>query len=350
MEICILLTFGKLRATELMTARIPLPGWCFMEDLFVRAATILAVALATFSSFPGTAQQQQDPPQQQQPATQQSSPIPPVAPTATPQNSTQQNSDTTISPAAAQLKPVTGELVDKLDSKSAKQGDSVVVKTDENLQISEGTEIPKGSKLIGHVTNVQPRGDGKENSQIAIQFDRAELKGGKTLPIESVIQSVSPAGDSQAMSGVSNPPGAYGATSATVPTGGMGSTSGATPSTQGMSSSGNGSMNQNTMDNRPGLASNSTIQPGAANPNTSTSASAPDSAAPGSIIARNGNVAIHTTSVPGILLANDIHGLPFSNASGMLLGARRDVHLDGGTRIVLAVAMAPQGAGSGMSR
>jgi hypothetical protein len=321
-----------------------------MEDLFVRAATIVAVALATFSSFPGTAQQQQDPPQQQQPATQQSSPIPPVAPTATPQNSTQQDSGTTISPAAAQLKPVTGELVDKLDSKSAKQGDSVVVKTDENLQISEGTEIPRGSKLIGHVTNVQPRGEGKENSQIAIQFDRAELKGGRTLPIESVIQSVSPAGDSQAMSGISNPPAAYGSTSASVPTGGMGSTSGATPSTQGMGSSVNGSMNQNAMDNRPGPASNSTMQPGATDPNTVSSSSASGNAAPGSIIARNGNVAIRTTSVPGILLANDIHGLPFSNASGMLLGARRDVHLDGGTRIVLAVAMAPQGAGSGMSR
>jgi hypothetical protein len=321
-----------------------------MDDLFVRAATLVAVALATFSSFPGTAQPQQDPPQQQQqPATEQRSPVPPVSPTATPQNPTeqspsQQSSGTAISPAAAQLKPVTGELVDKLDSKSAKQGDSVVVKTDENLQISEGTSIPKGSKLIGHVTNVQPRGDGKENSQIAIQFDRAELSGGQTLPIESVIQSVAPAGDSQAISGISNPPGAYGSTSATVPTGGMGSTSGATSATPGMGSAGNGSMNQNTMDNRPALASNSTMQPGATSPNAS------GSPAPGSIVARNGNVAIRATSVPGVLLANDIHGLPFSNASGLLLGARRDVHLDGGTHIVLAVAMAPQGAGSGMSR
>jgi hypothetical protein len=320
-----------------------------MEDLFVRAATLVAVALATFSSFPGTAQQQQDSTQQQQqqPASQQSSPIPPVGPTATPQNPIQQDSSTAISPAAAQLKPVTGELVDKLDSKSAKQGDSVVVKTDENLQISQGTDIPRGSRLIGHITNVQPRGDGKENSQIAIQFDRAELKSGQSLPIESVIESVSLAGDSQAMSGISNPPGAYGSTSATVPTGGMGSTS-ATTSSTGIGSSGNGSMNQNTMDNRPGVASNSTMQPGATGQNTTGNASA--SPAPGSIVARNGNVAIRATSVPGVLLANDIHGLPFSNASGMLLGARRDVRLEGGTRFVLGVAMAPQGAGSGMNR
>ena len=36
---------------------------------------------------------------------------------------------------AAELKPVKGELVNKLDSKSAKQGDSVVVKTKEDLKI-----------------------------------------------------------------------------------------------------------------------------------------------------------------------------------------------------------------------
>jgi hypothetical protein len=105
-------------------------------------------------------------------------------------------------------------------------------------------------------------------------------------------------------------------------------------------------MNQNTTNTRPDLASNSTMQPAGA---TDQSA-ATNAAAPGSIVARNGNVAIRTTSVPGVLLANDIHGLPFSNASGLLLGARRDVHLDGGTRLVLAVAMAPQSNGSGMSR
>lgn len=348
-----LLTFGSILASRFNDCAYLDPGWCPMEDLFVKAATLVAVGLATFSSFPGTAQQQDATPmQQQQPANQQ---IPPVAPTATPQSAEQSGSNARLSPAAAQLKPVAGELVDKLDSKSAKQGDSVVIKTEENLQISEGTEIPRGSKLIGHVTNVQARGEGHENSQIAIQFDRAEIKGGQSLAIESVIQSVAPATGSEGMSGVSNPPGSYGssAASSNVPTGTMGSTAGAMGSPSGAGSAGavsspNGGMNQNTMNDRQGLASNSTMQAGAADQNTS--APAASNPAPGNIVARNGNVAIHTTSVPGVLLANDIHGLPFSNASGMLLGARRDVHLDGGTRLVLAVAMAPQSNGSGMSR
>ena len=119
------------------------------------------------------------------------------------------------------------------------------------------------------------------------------------------------------------------------------------PSAPGMSGS-NGGTNPNTT-NRPGLASNTTAQPGMTDEsaNTGTRTGMP---APGSIVARNGNVAIRATSIPGVLLANDINGLPFTNASGMLLGARRDIHLDGGTQMVVAVAAAPAGAGAGMTR
>lgn len=318
-----------------------------MEDLIMKAATLIAVGLATFSSFPGTAQQQDSAPQQQQ-----QQQIPPVAPTATPQAPGQPGSDAAKSPAAEALKPVSAELVDKLDSKSAKQGDSVIVKTDENLQISQGTEIPRGSKLIGHITNVQPRGDGHENSQIAIQFDKAELKGGQTLPIESVIQSVAPAIGAEGSSGISNPPQTYGdaSSSASVPTGSMGPTSGAagSASAPGVGSATTGAMNQNGAS--AGIGSNSAIQPNSTQPGSANQALNGSAPAPGTLVARNGNVAIRTTSVQGILLANDIHGLPFSNASGLLLGARRDVHLDGGTRLVLAVAMAPNSNGSGMTR
>src|SRR5579859_4985193 len=161
-----------------------------MEDLLMKAATIIAVALATFSSFPSTAQQTTPAP------TTQTAPAQTAPSQASPdaQSGQQQPGQTQaqVAPATVQLQPISGELVSKLDSKSAKQGDSVVLKTSENAKTPDGTEIPKGSKLVGHVTNVQARGEGKENSQIAIQFDRAELKGGQTMPIESVIQSISP--------------------------------------------------------------------------------------------------------------------------------------------------------------
>jgi hypothetical protein len=299
-----------------------------MDDLYMKAATVIAVGLAAVSSFPSPAQQQHE---QQAPQAQ------------TGQQSPGQQSGAASQPsaAAAQLQPVTGELVNKLDSKSAKQGDSVVVKTKEDLKFPGGADLPKGSKLVGHVTNVQARADGKENSQIAIQFDHAEMKDGQNMAIESVIKSVSPSPSEGTGSATDNSvPGAY---SANPGVGG-----GTSPSSPGMSGSSNG-MSPNMANNRPndhpGPASNSTAQPGATDQTTSGGMPSP-----GSIVARSGNVAIRTTAIPGVLLANDINGLPFTNASGMLLGARRDIHLDGGTQMVVAIAAAPQSAGGGMSR
>jgi hypothetical protein len=295
-----------------------------MEDLLMKAATIIAVALATFSSFPSTAQQPTQAPATQTVPTQAA----PSQPDAQPSQA--QPGQAQASPASVQLQPISGQLESKLDSKSAKQGDSVVVKTSESAKTAHGTEIPKGSRLVGHVTNVQPRGDGKENSQIAIQFDRAELKGGQSLAIESVIQSISPSS--------SDVPSQNGAVPMPAPSAGsMGS--GSSPT------SNSSTMNQAVNNDRPGIASNTTAQPGATTQDTNSAAPAP-----GSIVARNGNVAIRMTSIPGVLLANNINGQPFSNASGMLLGARRDIKLDGGTQMVVAVAAAPQGGGGGMTR
>jgi hypothetical protein len=305
-----------------------------MQDLLLKAAAVSAVALASFSSFPSIAQQQPAQQQQDQQVQQPASASPAGA---------QSQPGAPRAATAVDLKSVSGELVDKLDTKSAKQGDSVVVKTSEDLKVSGGADIPKGSKLVGHVTNVQARGEGegKENSQIAIQFDKAELKGGQTVAIESIIQSVSPAAGSGMDNNVPNAPSALGTSPASpnMP-GGAASTS---PSMNGSTTTKGGSVNQNN--NRPGGDSTATAQAGPTD--QATNGGLP---APGTIVARNGNVAIRTTAIPGVLLANALNGMPFSNASGLLLGARRDIHLDEGTRMVVAVAGNPQGGGSGMSR
>lgn len=97
------------------------------------------------------------------------------------------------SPAApsAEMSPVNGELVSKLDSKTAKPGDSVVVQTRSSAKTADGIEIPKGSKLMGRVLGVRASGAG-ENSQVVLQFDHLELKGGQSVPVHSQIQSISP--------------------------------------------------------------------------------------------------------------------------------------------------------------
>src|SRR5260370_17228372 len=100
---------------------------------------------------------------------------------------------------SVEMRPVNGELVGNLDSKSAKVGDAVVVKTTQTARTSGGAVIPKGSRLVGHVTDVRAHSKASQESVLAVQFDQAELKGGQTMAIHSVIESISPSASATAM-------------------------------------------------------------------------------------------------------------------------------------------------------
>jgi hypothetical protein len=209
------------------------------------------------------------------------------------------------------MSAVNGELVSKLDSKTAKTGDSVVIQTKTSVKTSDGTEIPKGSKLMGHIAGVQPSGDGK-NAQMALQFDHIELKGGQSMPVHSEIQSIgSSSGETGGATAMGAPPAASSPSSASAPN--SASRPGSDPSAG---------------------ASSASSSPAAAG--------APDVAA-GTIVAKTGNIAIRTTSVPGVLLANNEPGQQdprMAQVSSILLGAKKDIQLDGGTQMVLGVSAA----------
>jgi hypothetical protein len=264
------------------------------------AATVLALV-----SFPLLAQQPSPGTQPASPATQQNPPGTAPAP---------QDSQATSPETAAVMSSVNGELETKLDSKTAKAGDSVVVQTKASVKTSDGTEIPKGSKLMGHVIGVQASEEGK-NSQVALQFDHVEMKGGQNLAVHSQIQSIAP------------PEGAA-STTASTPTDGAMNRPQANPGTGGA----NG---------RPAAGA-----PQGAASETATAAGS-DSPAAGTVVAKNGNIAIVTTSIPGVLLANNAPGLQdprMARASSILLGARKDIQLDGGTQMVVGLSAAGGGA------
>jgi hypothetical protein len=278
----------------------------------MRHVKTLAAAVFALASLPLIAQQTDSTSQQQAPPSQ--------APSAQAQTqATQSEQAVPASPAtgAVELSPVNGELVDKLDTKTAKTGDSVVIKTNSNVKTADGTEIPKGSKLMGKVVQVKSSGGGNENSQVALQFDRAELKGGQSVAIHSEIQSVSPSeGESPSAPD----------TMAASPNGASGSATAA----PGGSTNGAGS---------------ATASSPAAQPQTSSGSPAASPAMPaaGTIVARTGNIAIRTTSIPGVLLASNEPGQQdprMAQSSGILLGAKRDVQLSGGTKVVIGVAPA----------
>lgn len=83
---------------------------------------------------------------------------------------------------------ITGELQSTLDAKHAKIGDEVILKTTKAIKQNGETVIPKGSSLIGHVTEVQQRTKGNAMSKLGLVFDRVE---GKNLSADIVASVVS---------------------------------------------------------------------------------------------------------------------------------------------------------------
>jgi hypothetical protein len=278
----------------------------------MKTANLLVLASLSLASISLVAQQ----PSSSEP--QQTSPPPPAAeqqPPATQSTAPTAPPDSGQAAAnQAQMSPVNGELVNALDTKTAKTGDSVVLKTKSAATTADGTQIPKGTKLVGRVLGVKSSGSGNENSQVALQFDHAELQGGQNLPIHSEIQSIAPSDSAvNSSSGIASAPGA-------APAGGV-------PNSSNISAG--------------SPASPSTPQSSAA---PQMSNGAPGSMpAPGTVVARTGNIAIRTTSIPGVLLAVNEPGQQdprMAQSSGILLGAKRDVHLDEGTVVVIGVASA----------
>lgn len=81
------------------------------------------------------------------------------------------------------------KFVGTLNTKSAKDGDAVVAKTERPGKTADGKEIPKGSLITGKVVAMQSKSAGNGNSTLAIKFDTIEVKG-VSLPIEGQIVAI----------------------------------------------------------------------------------------------------------------------------------------------------------------
>jgi hypothetical protein len=219
---------------------------------------------------------------------------------------------TTAAVEAATARSVEGDLINKLDSKTAKPNDPVILKTKSTVRLTDGTEIPKGSKLIGHVVAAKPSRPEDENGEVSLEFDRIELKNGRNIAVRSEMQALSPPAVDTSNDAAAPP---------------------ANPSSGGRSS---GDMYGSS----PSPMTNTRI-------GTEAPLSSANLPAPGTVVGHTGNIVIRTTSLRGVLLArNEIGGGARATASpDILLSSKADVHLDSGTHIVLGVV--PFGDNSG---
>jgi len=84
------------------------------------------------------------------------------------------------------------KVLKTLDSSKLKEGDTLDVETSGAFKLPDGTLVPKGSKLAGHVTTAKARSKGDSESQLTIAFDKLNIAGGKQLSIKGTVQAVFP--------------------------------------------------------------------------------------------------------------------------------------------------------------
>jgi hypothetical protein len=87
---------------------------------------------------------------------------------------------------------VLGKLLTNLDSATAKAGEPVEVRIDEDIKSGHRVRVPKGSILNGHLTSVRPFSTEASQSVIAILFDRITLKNGEQIALNLTIHALAP--------------------------------------------------------------------------------------------------------------------------------------------------------------
>src|SRR6202140_1099617 len=85
---------------------------------------------------------------------------------------------------------VQAELSKPVDVRKNKPGAEVIAKTTEHVKSDGKVVLPKGSKIVGKVTQAQARAKGQDESQLGIAFDHAILKDGTQMPVSFAIQAV----------------------------------------------------------------------------------------------------------------------------------------------------------------
>ena len=116
---------------------------------------------------------------------------------STTRSRTTASNDTSVAKQGRQVNLQSGtqiaaQLENSLDARHAKPGDRVVLKTVSAVKQNGETIVPKGARLIGHVTEVQQQSKSNGESRLGVVYD--QLRTGSTeTPITATIVSITQA-------------------------------------------------------------------------------------------------------------------------------------------------------------
>lgn len=229
------------------------------------------------------------------------------------------------------------ELSSPVDSRKCKPGDALNAKTTEAVKAEGKTVIPKGSKLVGHVTQASARAKGEAESSLAIVFDKAILKHGEEIPLNVAIQALASGQSSASAPGdqMDTMGGLSGSAAGSGTAGGRGGLGGVTSAAGGAV----GTVT-NTAANVGGAAG------GAAN-STANAAGNVAGASKGTVGGLNAAGQL-TSNSQGVFGLNGLNlNAAASNATQgtVITSAGKNVHLESGTRMLLVTQAQAGSAG-----
>jgi hypothetical protein len=239
-------------------------------------------------------------------------------------NSTQASGSASAGPNSASLSSGTtlnAALSQPVDAKKNKSGDQVTAKTTEAVKSEGKVIIPKGSRLIGHVTECKPRSKEQKESALGIVFDRAILKDGQEVPLNVTIRALAAAQSAASSSYAGDDLSAAGSAMGSARASGGGALGGVR-STAGAAT---GAVT-NTAANVGGVAG------GAVN-STANAAGATKGAIGGLNAA--GQLTSNSQGVFGLEGLNLSSSVSSSTQASLITSTSRNVHLDSGTQLVL---------------
>lgn len=95
--------------------------------------------------------------------------------------------DKTVAPV------LVAKIAASLSTRNAKAGDAVTAKTLKSARLADGTELLKGSKLMGKVEMARSKKAGDGKSLLTFRFDQIEPKGGSPIAIKGLVVAIGPA-------------------------------------------------------------------------------------------------------------------------------------------------------------
>ena len=254
-----------------------------------------------------------------------------------------------MSASAAQATQVSAVLSKQIDSKNAKVGDEVMAKTTSEARLADGTKVPKGSRLVGHVTDVQPKSHENKDGHVAFCFDHAQLKGGQEIPVHVLMRSIAAPPALSASAGDSNDmmadggmmasgnggmaPRSGGGLAGKAP-GAAGGAVGATSSMAGGAAAGLAANTRSAADVGGTTAANAAVLV----PETSVNGAAGSYAGFAGPVANASGMTFATVSASGAGSGSGASAAGGGSTATMLTAHGRNVTLDSGSQMMLAVS------------